>query len=158
MQSAPMQSAPMTDWSSEISTPEGNGASGQADHPMLRPAMRSELAGSTGILDLQNHLPDDMIDTPTSVAEAYLGSMKSMLSRNKGNFVVATFLIGTQGTTTWEGILYEVGNDYLIIRQTGRDRFIACDMYSLKYIEFYDTQRQKICDSLLWQNGWQDGC
>lgn len=153
------QTSPLTDWSSEITPPEGGVSVSRADpHPRMRPAMRSELAGSTGQLDLRNHVPDEVIEAPTTVSEAYLGSMKGMLARNKGNFVVATFLIGTQGTTTWEGLLYEVGNDYLIIHQSGRDRFIACDMYALKYIEFYDTQRKELCDSLMWQNGWQDGC
>ena len=149
--STPMQ----RDWSSEISLPEEDGTATQPPSGAMRPAMFSELAGSSGSLDLQNHVPDEVMEAPTTVAENYLGSMKSMLNRNKGNFVVATFLIGTQGTTTWEGLLYEVGNDYLIIHQLGRDRYIACDLYSLKYIEFYDTQRKRICDSLMWQNGWQ---
>lgn len=150
---------PITDWSSEITPPAGSASAGQEEsRPMMTPIMRSELAGSTGVLDLRNHVSNDVIEAPTTVTEAYLGSMRGMLARNKGNFVVATFLIGTQGTTTWEGILYEVGNDYLIIQQSGRERYIACDMYSLKYIEFYDTQRKEICDNLMWQNGWQDGC
>lgn len=149
----------MADWSSEISVPAGtSGASGQAASPMFRPAMRSELAGSTGNLDMQHHVPSDIIESPTTATEAYVGSMKAMLMQNKGNFVVATFLIGTQGTTTWEGLLYEVGNDYLVIHQTGRDRYIMCDMYSLKYIEFYDVERKELCDNLMWQNGWQSGC
>jgi len=155
----PEMPAPMTDWSSEITVPPESGAAQQPSvSPMLRPAMRSELAGSSNTLDLRHHMPDDVIESPTSVAEAYLGSMKSILARNKGNFVVATFLIGTQGTTTWEGLLYEVGGDYLVIHQTGRDRYIVCDMYSLKYIEFYDAERKQLCDNLMWPDGWQNGC
>ncbi len=143
--------APLTDWSSEITPlPETGAPAGRTVPQGLRPAMCSELAGSTGVLDLRHHLPDDVIESPATAAEAYMGSMKSILARNKGNFVVATFLIGTQGTTTWEGLLYEVGGDYLIIHQTGRDRYIVCDMYSLKYIEFYDAERKQLCDSMAW--------
>ena len=68
---------------------------------------------------------------------------------------MATFLIGTQGTVTWEGVLYEVGNDFVTIYQEGRDRYIVCDIYSLKYMEFYDTRRRELCDAMLQQRPWQ---
>ena len=99
--------------------------------------------------DIENHLPDDMIEAPTTLEEVYRGSMKALLLRNLGNYVVATFLIGTQGTVSWEGILYDVGNDYLAIYQSGRDQYIVSDLYSLKYVEFYDTQRRALCDAVL---------
>ena len=102
---------------------------------------------------MRNNLPAEVIESPTSLDEAYLGSLKATLVRNKGNFIVATFLIGTQSTVSWEGILYEVGNDYVTIYQPGRDRYVVIDMYSLKYMEFYDTQRRALCDELLAQRG-----
>ena len=117
--------------------------------PTLRPQ------GPAAVLDLRHHLPEEVVQSPTTVDEAHMGSMKAVLGRNLGNFVVATFLVGTQGTTSWEGLLYEVGNDYLIIYQTGRDRYVVCDIYSLKYIEFYDTRRQGMCESLIRDQGWQ---
>ena len=36
--------------------------------------------------------------------------------------------------------------------EAGRQRYIACDLYSQKYIEFYDTRRQEMCDNILQQN------
>ena len=108
-------------------------------------------------LNMNNRLPSEVIESPTTVNEAYLGSLKAMLHRNKGNYIVATFLVGTQNTVSWEGILYEVGNDYITIYQPGRDRYIVTDMYSLKYMEFYDTQRRELCDQMLRGNGWQNG-
>lgn len=102
---------------------------------------------------MQNHLSDDVVNSPTTMEEAYRGSMKRFLSQNKGNYIVATFLIGTQGTAEFEGILYEVGNDYMVIYQQGRDRYIVVDIYSLKYVEFYDTERREICNELLRQQG-----
>ena len=103
----------------------------------------------SGELNMQNNLPIEIIESPTTVNEAYLGSLKANLVRNKGNYIVATFLVGTQNLVSWEGILYEVGNDYLTIYQPGRDRYIVIDMYSLRYMEFYDTQRREMCDQLL---------
>ena len=99
--------------------------------------------------EIENNLPDDMIEAPTTLEEVYRGSIKSLLLRNLGNYVVATFLIGTQGTVSWEGVLYDVGNDYVAIYQSGRDQYIVCDLYSLKYVEFYDTQRRALCDAVL---------
>ena len=119
--------------------------------PTLRPQ-----AGAASVLDLRHHMTEEQIQSPVSVDEAHMGSMKSILGRNLGNFVVATFLVGTQGTTSWEGMLYEVGNDYLVIYQVGRDRYIVCDIYSLKYIEFYDTSRQAQCENLMLNQGWQN--
>lgn len=108
-------------------------------------------------LNMRNNLPDEVIESPTTVNEAYLGSLKATLLRNKGNYIVATFLVGTQNTVSWEGILYEVGNDYVTIYQPGRDRYIVNDMYSLRYMEFYDTRKREMCDRLLQNQGWQNG-
>ena len=77
-----------------------------------------------------------------------------MLSRFKGNYVVATFLVGTQNMVSWEGVLFDVGNDYVTIYQQPRDRYIVSDIYSLKFIEFYDTARRDACDAILGQAGW----
>ena len=99
--------------------------------------------------NIENNLSNEVIESPTTMEEVYRGSMKSLLLRNVGNYVVATFLIGTQTTVSWEGILYDVGNDYLAIYQSGRDQYIVSDLYSLKYVEFYDTRRRELCDSLL---------
>lgn len=138
------------------------GPAASSSVPAVRPANRhpahNEFAGSTGDLDLQHHQPVEIIEAPTSTGEAFLGSLKAMLLRNRGNFVAATLLIGTQGTMVWEGILHEVGNDYFIIYQTGRQRYILCDIYALKYMEFYDTKQRELCEHLLQENGTQGFC
>lgn len=105
--------------------------------------------------DMLNRLPADVVDTPMTSGEAYRGSLNAMLSQNIGNYIVASFLVGTQGLVTWEGVLYEVGNNYLTIYQDSRDRYIVADIYSLKFIEFYDTQRRELCDRILRGEDWQ---
>ena len=154
---APEASAPgYTPAAPAPAAPAAPGYSPAAPAPSAAPAPRNEFTGSMGTLDLETHQPIEVIETPTSMSEAFLGSLKAMLLRNRGNFVTATFLIGTQGTTAWEGILHDVGNDYLIIYQPGRERYIACDIYSLKYIEFYDTRRRELCETMLRQSGMQN--
>lgn len=108
------------------------------------------------LADMRNGLPEEVINAPTSLQEAYLGSLKAMLSRYVGSYIVATFLVGTQSTVSWDGVLFDVGNDYLTIYQEPRDRYIVSDYYSLKFIEFYDVERRRRCMELLEQNEWQD--
>ena len=146
----------MQDWSTEI-TPAGRQqppvmmGTGRNTTGVTAPAVVTPPALS----DMQNHLPDEVIQSPTSVEEAYMGSWKALLSRYEGSYVVATFLVGTQNTVSWEGILFDVGNDYLTIYQESRDRYIVSDYYSLKFIEFYDIQRRRRCAELLREDGWQ---
>lgn len=141
-------------WAEEI-TPSASAAR-DWNTPWTGQDTRFPMTGRDSTLtspQMRNNLPAEVIESPTSLDEAYLGSLKATLVRNKGNFIVATFLIGTQSTVSWEGILYEVGNDYVTIYQPGRDRYVVIDMYSLKYMEFYDTQRRALCDELLAERG-----
>lgn len=152
------QSVPPADWSGEIAplTP-GQGASrpapdGGRDMERLTPAA-DRPPQSMGSLDLRSGLPGEVITDPVSAQEVYRGSLKAMLLKYVGTYVVATFLVGTQSTAVWEGVLYDVGNDYMTIYQEGRDRYIVSDIYSLKFIEFYDTRCRDICDEVL-RSGW----
>ena len=120
----------------------------------LGPQTQQMVQGSQ--LDMKNRLPDEVVNSPLTLDEAHMGSMKAMLGQNIGNYVVATFLIGTQNTPAWEGVLFEVGNDYVVIFQEHRDRYIVCDLYSLKHIEFYNTRRQALCETLIRNSGWQN--
>ena len=104
---------------------------------------------------MKNNMSMEAINAPSSREEAYLGSWKALLSRYEGSYVVATFLVGTQNTVSWEGILFDVGNDYLTIYQEASDRYNVSDYYSLKFIEFYDLQRRRRCAELLREDGWQ---
>lgn len=112
-----------------------------------------QLVSMGNLPGIRTELPEDTIQNPLSVEEARKGSIKEMLARNEGAYVVATFLMGTQGTVSWEGILYDVGNNFITIYQPGRERYIVTDIYALKYIEFYDTRRREQCEAMLKQNG-----
>lgn len=148
--------APRTDWSGEV-TPQ----TPPSRAPFVTVPVETGMAAANNVmtggahLDMKNNLPQEVLESPTTVQEAYKGSLRAMLARNVGNYIVATFLVGTQSTVSFEGVLYDVGNDYMTIYQSGRDRYIVSDIYSLKYLEFYDTQRRAVCDALLRENGWQ---
>jgi len=91
--------------------------------------------------------PVNMADThmPPDSETAYQASLRSLLNRNVGYFVVATFLVGTSQPVTWQGILHSVGNDYLVIFQPDYERYISGDLYSLKFVQFHNVKGVPYC-------------
>lgn len=106
--------------------------------PLPTPA----LPGVVQPKELQMHsgLDLDALDGPFTNADLAKASLKGLLMRNIGFYIVAGFLVGTQSPVSWEGILYSVGNDYIVIYQPDVDRYITGDLYSLKFVEFHNTQ------------------
>ena len=82
----------------------------------------------------------ETIEGPASGREVTNSSVRGLLARNLGYYVVASFLMGTQQAIQWEGILASVGNDYLVIYQPDQIRFVSGDIYSLKFVEFHEDQ------------------
>ena len=91
-------------------------------------------------LDMNNPMSQEVMENPMSNAEVYQASMKGLLSRNLGYYVVATFQVGSQGTVSVPGILYTVGNDYIVLYQPEQGRYVTGDLYALKFVEFHDTK------------------
>ncbi len=137
------------------STPPGNPDS----VPMPIPGMNGETHMGTGISRaaaqserMKN--PVSMADThlPPDSETAYQASLRSLLDRNVGYFIVASFLIGTQQTVTWQGILHSVGSDYLVLYQPDYERYISCDIYSLKFVQFHNVKGVPYCAA---SQNWQ---
>ena len=82
-----------------------------------------------------NTPPPQDFNTP-----AMQGSVQQFLSDNLGEFVVVEFLIGTQTMVQKAGILYAVGNNYVTLYQDLEDRYVVCDLYSIKFVTFYNTR------------------
>lgn len=78
----------------------------------------------------------EMLENPMTVQEANQTSWKTLLAQNLGRYVVVSFLMGTQQSVVAEGVLYEIGNDYLVLYQPVRDSYITADLYSVKFVEF----------------------
>lgn len=91
-------------------------------------------------LQMEHGLSQEVIESPITMQEAFAGSMKSLLGKNVGHYVIASFLIGTQEPVSWQGFLHEVGNDYIVIFQPDMGRYVTCDLYSLKFVEFHDQK------------------
>ena len=82
----------------------------------------------------------DTLENPSNLHEVTDSSVKGLLARNLGYYIVASFLMGTQQAIQWEGILASVGNDYLVIYQPDQNRYVSGDIYSLKFVEFHESQ------------------
>ena len=82
----------------------------------------------------------ETVETPTGTRDVTNSSVRGLLARNLGYYVVASFLMGTQQAIQWEGILASVGNDYLVIYQPDQNRFVSGDIYALKFVEFHEDQ------------------
>lgn len=93
--------------------------------------------------------PVDMASThsPADSDQAYQASLRSLLARNVGYFVVCTFQIGSQQAVTWQGILHTVGSDYLVLYQPDQNKYVSCDFYALKFVQFHDTRNVPYCAS-----------
>ena len=93
-----------------------------------------------GTLDMQNPLSQEAMESPMSSSEVYQGSLRNLLARNLGYYVVAIFQVGTQSTVSVPGILFSIGNDYIVIYQPEEDRYVMGDLYALKFVEFHESQ------------------
>ena len=115
----------------------GNGMmmSGMGNATASMPGMQN----SDG-LHMESMLSVDMLDGPTSSGEMLRASLKGLLMRNIGFYVVVSFLVGTAEPVVWEGILHSVGTDYILLYQPDLDRYISGDIYSLKFVEFHNTR------------------
>ena len=149
--------------SSGVSVYTMNGStpySGQANSPMPMPAaagMNGETAAHAAARTAQgermkNPLSMSATHMPSNSEDAYQASLRSLLDRNVGYFVVASFLVGSQRTITWQGILHTVGSDYIVLYQPDYERYISCDIYSIKFVQFHNVKGIPYCAA---SQNWQ---
>lgn len=91
-------------------------------------------------LDFQSRLTRQQMSNPGSNEEIFEGSLNAALNDNVGFYVVGEFLIGTNNLVRRQGILHSVGLNYFVLRQEEDGAYLICDLYSLKFITFYNTK------------------
>lgn len=69
---------------------------------------------------------------------SFQGSMQQVLQENVGKYVIVEFLIGTNGLTSRQGLLYYVGTQFLVLLDEFESRFIVCDIFSVKFVTFLE--------------------
>ena len=73
--------------------------------------------------------------------DAYQGSIQQIMKDNIGEYMDVEFLIGTNGLTTRSGQLRAVGVSYIVLYDRAKDRYMICDLYSVKFVTIYDPNR-----------------
>ena len=73
--------------------------------------------------------------------DAYQGSIQQIMRDNIGEYMDVEFLIGTNGLTTRSGQLTNVGVSYIVLYDRTKDRYMICDLYSVKFVTIYDPNR-----------------
>lgn len=87
--------------------------------------------------------PDQNFDTL-----GFQGSMQQVLQENVGKYVIVEFLIGTNGLTSRQGMLYYVGTQFLVLYDEFESRFIVCDIFSVKFVTFLESRSATTYPSL----------
>lgn len=70
--------------------------------------------------------------------DAYQGSIQQIMRDNIGEYMDVEFLIGTNGLTTRSGQLRAVGVSYIVLYDRAKDRYMICDLYSVKFVTIYN--------------------
>ena len=82
----------------------------------------------------------EIIDSILHVEEYYLDSLAAILQENIGQPVTCEFLIGTNNIVRRDGVLYSAGVNFVTLYQPNEGRYVVCDVYSLKFITFYEPR------------------
>ena len=130
--------------------PQGWGTPG-AQQNWSPPAQGGQSSAFAQSQRMKNPVDMETTHSPGNNHDAYQASLRSLLARNVGYFIVATFLTGAQRMVTWQGILHTVGSDYIVIYQPDYERYISCDFYALKFVQFHNTTNTPFCAS---SNTW----
>lgn len=64
-----------------------------------------------------------------------LNSLQSYLKTMLNRFIKADFLIGNDNLISKEGILKEVGSDYILLDMIESNDLLLCDIYSIKFVQ-----------------------
>lgn len=66
----------------------------------------------------------------------FQGSMQLILQDNIGSYVLIDFLIGTENIVTKQGILYNVGSQFVVLYDDINQWYVVCDIFTVKFVTF----------------------
>lgn len=83
---------------------------------------------------------DDYPDTvpDNSVNGVDPETIQEVIALSVGNYVVVEFLVGTQNIVRKEGVLTAVGVSWLLLYDEAAGTSVVCDMYSVKFVTYFD--------------------
>jgi hypothetical protein len=90
------------------------------------------LPNLTNLPHLPNNQQKPFFTYPT---ETECNNLQSYLNTILNRFVKVDFLIGNDNLIFKEGILKEVGCDYILLEMIDSNDLIVCDIYSIKFVQ-----------------------
>lgn len=68
-------------------------------------------------------------------------TIQEIISLSVGSYAVVEFLIGTQNIVRKEGVITAVGVSWLLLYDQASGTSVVCDMYSVKFVTYFDPGR-----------------
>ena len=93
----------------------------------------------TPLDEIMKNDPSNM-DAPENTNEWYTESFAEVLEKSIGYLVTCEFLIGSNNLVERSGILYAAGMNFVTLQEPENDRYMVCDMYSLKFVTIYNSR------------------
>ncbi|MGE5633305.1 MAG: hypothetical protein ACM3TR_19760 [Caulobacteraceae bacterium] len=122
------QAYPTQQQAQQIQTPQiGAQPTAGQQIPVMPPSYHVPITGA-GPVDF-----DMLPSTPVMDVEFTQGYLRTQI----GARIKVEFLIGTDMLVDREGTLVNVGIAYIIIREVDTDDLLLCDIYSIKFVRFY---------------------
>jgi hypothetical protein len=72
---------------------------------------------------------------PTNFTE---NTLPAYLRAQVGRYVRVEFILGSQAYMDRNGILIEVGTNYIVLQELGSQLRTVCDLYSIKFVNVFD--------------------
>jgi len=104
-----------------------------------------------GMHDDTRQTPTPTTSTPTQSYEIAPGSPivnnplynQGWLQGQIGKYIRVSFLLGTNTFQDRGGTLQEVGISFIVLKETGTNNLIMCDIYSIKFVTVFYNQTDK---------------
>ncbi len=113
-------------------------------NPMMPFGQQNQNSNQSAQKSSNNQMPrqntQSTITTPPQQgfdSEQMIGSIQKIFADNVGEYVLIEFLIGTDRIMRKQGIIYFVGNSYVILYDDTMNNYIMCDIFSVKFVYFY---------------------
>lgn len=98
-------------------------------HPAVGPSVSAQMTQP------QQITPSPVAQSPTLTNPGYI---QYFLTTMIGHRVRLELLIGTNTLVDRDGVIVEVGINYVNLRETLTGQLVMCDLYSIKFATFYD--------------------
>lgn len=74
-------------------------------------------------------------NTSEQILVDYDNNLQNYLKNKLNRFAKVDFLIGNDSLISKDGILKEIGNDYIVLEMIDSNDLLVCDIYSIKFVQ-----------------------